>query len=236
MPVKDINKTLFIMNARTESERVPEKMVREFSDSCLFEIAVKKVLACESVPKDNFYVSVRDLRLVDIAQRNGVNIWHRSKESCKEPITLQGIFEWHTELSKRFDYYVNVNACNPIVRTSTIESFIEQFMNTEANGLLAVTSHKNLFWGEDNRLINKFNGDRKYLATMETKLAETVYQPANCLYAGRMSDIANDVYMGSFTKKGDPEFFLFPNEENFDIDEMWQFNLAQFMYNMIMGK
>jgi len=82
--MKDINETLFIINARTESVRVPEKIIRPFANSSLFEIAIKNLLK-SNLPKNNFYVSVRDERLIKIANKHNINIWNRSKNSCKEP-------------------------------------------------------------------------------------------------------------------------------------------------------
>ena len=40
--MKNINDVLFIIQARTQSTRVPNKMLRPFADSNLFEIAVNK--------------------------------------------------------------------------------------------------------------------------------------------------------------------------------------------------
>lgn len=232
--MKDINKTLFIMNARTESVRVPEKIIRPFAGSSLFEVAIKNLLKSNFLKK-NFYVSIRDERLIKIANKYDVNIWHRSKNSCKEPLTIQEIFEWSTELGKKYKWYVNFNACQSCVSTETINKFIDHFINSPFNGLLAVIGEKNIIWGEDGRMLNKFFGDKKYLATLETKLVEKYFKPANCLYAGKMNDIKNGIYMGSFTKKDDPELFHFPPEENFDIDEMWQFELAEQFFKMKYG-
>ena len=56
--MKDIKDVLVVVQARLNSERVPQKMIRPFNDTSLFEIAIKKILASKLIPKDNFYVSV----------------------------------------------------------------------------------------------------------------------------------------------------------------------------------
>ena len=40
---KNIKDTLFVIQARTQSTRVPNKMLKPFAESSLFEIAVKKI-------------------------------------------------------------------------------------------------------------------------------------------------------------------------------------------------
>ena len=51
--MKNINDIVFIIQARTQSTRVPNKMLRPFADSNLFEIAVNKILNSSIIPKDN---------------------------------------------------------------------------------------------------------------------------------------------------------------------------------------
>jgi len=55
---KEIKDILFVIQARTQSTRVPNKMLKPFDDSSLFEIAVKKILNSEIIPKNNFYLSI----------------------------------------------------------------------------------------------------------------------------------------------------------------------------------
>ena len=51
--MKNIQDTIFIIQARTQSTRVPNKMLRPFAHSSLFEIAIEKVLQSTIIPKDN---------------------------------------------------------------------------------------------------------------------------------------------------------------------------------------
>ena len=53
--MKNINNICFIIQARTQSTRVPNKMLRPFADSNLFEIAINKILQSSIIPKENFY-------------------------------------------------------------------------------------------------------------------------------------------------------------------------------------
>tara|TARA_Y100000592_G_scaffold91629_1_gene152089 strand:+ start:410 stop:1102 length:693 start_codon:yes stop_codon:yes gene_type:complete len=228
--MKNINDVLFIIQARTQSTRVPNKMLRPFADSNLFEIAVNKVLKSSIIPKENFYLGVMDNELINIAKKYNINYFIRSEESTQEPITLPKVFEWYNKLP--FKYYVNINACNPILKIETIDNFVNTFINSVCRGQFGVFEKKTFLFNNEGSMINKFYGDDKYLATLETKFVETCYEAAHSLYAGTMEDIGKEIYMGSFKKLNDPKFFIMDEIECFDIDWPWQFEIAEKVYKI----
>ena len=128
--MKDINDIAFIVQSRKGSTRVKNKMLRPFMDSCLFEIAIKKVLNSSVIPKENFYVSVYDDEFIDIANKYGVNVYHRSEDSIVEPVELPVVLGWHKDLPKKYKYWVSINGCNPILSIETIDNFVNSFINS----------------------------------------------------------------------------------------------------------
>ena len=226
--MKHLKDILFVIQARTQSTRVPNKMLRPFADSSLFEIAIRKILNSPTIPKDNFYLSIMDDELIEIAKKYDVNYFIRSEESTQEPVTLPKVFEWHNKLP--FKYYVHINSCNPMLKIKTIDRFIEQFMKSDCRGQFGVFEKKTFLFSNKGMMLNKFYGEDKYLATLETKFTETCYEAAHSLYAGRMKDIGEEIYMGSFKKEQDPSFFIMEEIECFDIDWPWQFELAEKLY------
>lgn len=226
--MKNINDIVFIIQARTQSTRVPNKMLKPFADSSLFEIAVEKVLQSKVIPKSNFYLSVMDEELITIAKKYEVNYFVRSEESTQEPVTLQKALEWYNKLP--YKYFVIINACNPLLKVETIDNFVRSFIEVESNGLFGVFEKKTFLFGNDGRMLNNFFGEDKYLATLETKFVETCYEAAHSLYAGSTEDIANGIYMGTFKNKNNPSFFVMDEIECFDIDWPWQFEVAEKLY------
>ena len=65
---------------------------------------------------------------------------------------------------------------------------------------------------------------------MNTKYLDSMYEAAHCLQAGKLSDIGQDIWMGKYLKKNDPELFTIPEDEAFDIDYEWQFKVAESLY------
>jgi len=220
--MKDIKDILFIIQARLNSQRVPNKMLRPFKDSNLFRIAMTKVLLSDFIPKDNFFVSVYEQELIDEANKLGANIFKRSHESANNDNDLQKIYEWHDKLP--FKYVIKINGCSPLLKTDTINDFTKQFIEQEEENLFGVIEQKDYFWNKEGALITPWPEDQ---TIMNTKAVEPTYKAAHVLYASRMDIIKDYEFMGDFQKEGGIKLFPMNELEAFDIDYEWQFKIAE---------
>lgn len=220
--MKDIKDILFIIQARMNSERVPNKMLKPFKGSNLFGIAMTKVLLSDYIPKENFYVSVHEQELIDEADKLGVNVFKRSHESANNDNDLKKIYEWHDKLL--FKYVIKINGCSPLLKTDTIDDFARQFIKQEEENLFGVIEQKDYFWNKEGRLITPWPEDQ---TIMNTKAVEPTYKAAHVLYASRMDIIKDYRFMGDFQKEGGIKLFPMNELEAFDIDYDWQFRLAE---------
>ena len=220
--MKDIKDILFIIQARLNSQRVPNKMLRPFKESNLFRIAMTKVLLSDYIPKDNFYVSVYEQELIDEAEKLGANIFKRSHESANNDNDLQKIYEWHDKLP--FKYVIKINGCSPLLKTDTINEFTRQFVEQEEENLFGVIEQKDYFWNKEGLMITPWPEDQ---TIMNTKAVEPTYKAAHVLYASRMDIIKDYKFMGDFSEEGGIKLFPMDEIEAFDIDYDWQFALAE---------
>ena len=220
--MKNINDVLFIIQARLNSQRVPQKMIKDFNGTNLFSVAIDKVLNSEIIPRDNFYVSICEDELIDIAESKGVNIYKRSYESANNDNSLQKIYEWHNKLP--FRYVVKINGCSPLLKTETIDGFVKQFIEQDEENLFGVIETKDYYWNKDGKLVTPWPEDQ---TIMNTKAVEVTYKAAHTLYASRMDLINNDMFMGDFQKEGGIKLYPMDELECFDIDYEWQFKLAE---------
>jgi CMP-N-acetylneuraminic acid synthetase len=222
--MKDISEVCFLIQARLNSERVPNKMIRPFNGSTLTDIALQKLVQ-SNAPNNQIYLSAHEPELIEIAQKYPINIFSRSYESANVDKGIQVLFEWWDKLP--FKYVVMVSACNPLLKVETINQFIENFLQTEHNGMFSVISKKNYFWSNTGRLLNQWPEGQDLL---NTKAVEPTYEAAHCLYASRMDLIGKGQWCGSWRKQNDPFLFEVNELESFDIDYEWQFNLAEQLY------
>ena len=225
--MKDINNILFIIQARMQSERVPQKMLKTFGDSSLFEIAINKILSSSLIPKNNFYVSVFENELKVVASKYGINIFHRSFESANNDNDLRTIYEWHDKLN--YKYVIKINGCSPLLKISTIDEFINTFLIQKEESLFGVIKTKDYYWNENGDLLTNWLSDQ---TIMNTKVVEITYKAAHVLYASRMDLIKNNMFMGNFNKQGDIKLYPMDEMECFDIDYEWEFELGKKLWEM----
>ena len=219
-----VNKSLkdicFIIQARLNSTRVPRKMIKPFSDTTLMELGILKVLDSKNIPKDNFYCSVYEEELVELCNKYDVNVFHRSEKSANEENTVSGMYEWSDKLP--YKYVVLINACAPLLKSETIDEFVAKYMHSDSDGLFGVIGKKQYYWNEDGDMITKWP---EGLTIMNTKMVETTYEAAHCLYASRMDTIKDGIWMGKT-----PLLYEMTELEAFDIDYPWQFEVGEVLY------
>lgn len=222
---KKIEDIGIIINARLNSQRIPDKMLKPFGETTLIDILFEKLKQSTIIPLDNIYLSAYEPELKKTAYKHSINIFHRSKVSANsEGQHLTELLEWHDKLP--FKYVVTISACNPLLKIETIDNFIKSFIESKKEGGFAVFKKKTYYWDKNHNSIT----DWKSLPIMNTKFVDPVYEAAHCLYASRMDIIKEEMWM---TTNGpdDIELFVMDELEAFDIDYPWQFTTAEILYN-----
>ena len=136
------------------------------------------------------------------------------------------MYEWWNKLP--FKYCVLINACAPFMKTETIENFTKAYLKSDSEGMFGVMEKKNYFWNKNFDLVTPWPEGQ---AVMNSKFVEKTYEAAHCLYAGRMDKIGEGVWMGDFNTPGEIELFPMQEEECFDIDYQWQFDMCESLYS-----
>lgn len=228
--MKDIKDVLFLCQARLESQRVPRKMIKPFAGTNLIEVLIEKIKKSSIIPTTNFYLSIHDEELIELANKHKVNFYRRSKKSALSENSVQEIYEWHDKLP--FKYVVLISACNPLLTIETIDKFTKQYLESPKGGMFGVIGKKQYFWDENGKMISPWPQEQKI---MNTKTMGTTYEAAHCLYASEMGIIKDGFWMDSKLPP-EPELYVIENElEIFDIDYPWQFDTAEILYKHFNG-
>jgi len=221
--MKNLNDIAIVIQARLNSQRIPYKMLKPFAGSSLIELLFKKITQSSVIDRTNVYFSAYENELKSVANKHGINIFTRSKESANEDNNLQLIYEWHDQLP--YKYVVLISACNPLLKIETIDNFILDFLKTKEEGEFAVFEKKTYYWNKQGMPITNWNE----APIMNTKTVELVYEAAHCLYASRL-DIIKDGYWMDDKYPPMPKLFVINELEAFDIDYEWQFKLGEQLY------
>jgi len=224
--MKDFDDIVFIVQARLNSQRVPNKMLRPFADKNLFGIVLDKLLSSNVIPSDQIYASVYEEELFFEANtKRNIRTFQRSYESANNDSDITKIFEWHDKLP--FKYVIIISACNPLLKVETIDAFVRQFMEQEEDNLFGVIEKKQYYWNKEGIMVTPWPEGQ---TLMNTKAVEPTYEAAHVLYASPMDLIKEHKYMGDFSKPGGIKLFKIDELEAFDIDYEWQFTTAELLY------
>ena len=188
---KNINDILFIVQARLRSERVPKKMIRKkFKNENLCVLLLRKIHQ-SIIPLENFYFSVHEPELKEIAKQCNVKVFYRSEESSQsEGESIQVIYEWFKLKSQGFKYVIMISACHPLLSVDTINKFIQYYLTSQYDSLFSVTEQKNYFWDKNGNCINKAAD-----GVMNTKYVSPLFVGAHCLYASTLSLIEENKFI-----------------------------------------
>lgn len=224
--MKKIEDVCVIVQARLSSQRCPRKMIRPFADSTLLDICIQK-LVDSKIPNENVWISVHEPELIELCEKYPVNIFKRSLVSAmSEGTPATEMYEWWDKIP--YKNIILVNACAPLLKKETIEKFFFDYIKEEQDGMFGVVEKKNYFWNSDGDLLTTLNE-----AVMNTKTAETIREAAHCLYASSLSSIGDGIWMGRFNVKNDIKLWTMAEDEIFDVDYEWEFDLYEKLYKAV---
>lgn len=228
--MKPLDSIAIVVQARLNSQRVPQKMIRPFYGTTLYDLVLEKIKEALPSKAEHIWASVYEPELVEIAQKHSVNIFNRSRASANNDNSLQMIYEWHDKLPENYKYVMLVSGCNPLLEPNTIREFYNKFVSQEEENLFAVMEKKQYYWNKEGSLVTPWPEGQ---TIMNTKAVEPTYEAAHVLYASRLDLIKQDKFMGDFEAPGGIKLFPMPELEAFDIDYEWQFKVGEKLYETL---
>ena len=216
-----------VIQSRLGSTRVPGKMLKDFAGTTLVDILLTKLMKSKEVTPDQIYFCVGDDELIEVGSKYPINVVRRSKESLNEEKDITVLFEWHKHIPT--DHLVMVSACNPLLKIETIDKFIREYKESDQEGAISVFESNNYFWNPEGKMLNKWP---EGFTSMNTKYVEATRVAAHCMYGSRVDLISK----GGWVTDSIPyevELVSMPELEAFDIDEPWQFDVAETLYERL---
>lgn len=213
-----------VIQSRLGSTRVPGKMLKPFAGSTLVDILINKLLQSKEITPNQIYFCVGDKELINKGNEYPINIIKRSDASLNEEKDITTLFEWHKDIPTK--HIVMISACNPLLKIETIDKFIQEYKESNHEGAISVYETGNYFWNESGEMLNKWP---EGFTSMNTKFVDRTKVAAHCMYGSRVDLIAK----GGWVTDKIPykvELITMPELESFDIDEPWQFEVAETLY------
>lgn len=215
-----------IINARTQSSRLPNKVVHSFADSTLFEISIQKMIQIKS---EHRYVSIYDgddvLMGIYEKYKHQVGLISRSFDSVSTGKKHQRVTFAHY-LKVPTKYIMVINPCAPLIKINTYQQSLRQFLSSDFNTLTSVIEKNNIFFNSSREVINSSSYD------VSTQNNEIVYEMAHSFHIFDKDFFADKGYFWDYTKNN-PYLFVVSSEEAYDIDYQLDFDICEYLYKKV---
>jgi CMP-N-acetylneuraminic acid synthetase len=216
--MKENKKIGIYIPGRLKSERLPNKLILPLGDSCLWEIACKKLNALPE--KYDKYVLCCDDALIEIASNyENLQIIRRDEQTAEVDGPLTFIFKELNQVDNT--HLMFLNPCLSVLRAETILGALEYFENSNKEYGTSVVKYKNWLWDEDKKNLTPID-----YTTLSTKSIPVHYEAAHCFH------IFNKKMFFETGKmlNQDLELIEIPKAELIDVDDLTDYEYAKYLH------
>jgi CMP-N-acetylneuraminic acid synthetase len=218
-------KMVAIVPMRHSSERVPGKNYRDFAGKPLFHHVVDALLGCSLI--DKVIIDTDSPIVIEQAKQKypEVIILERPEHLRDGAIAMNDVLlNIINQVPSQF--YLQTHSTNPILKSSTIESGIRQFLSIYPmyDSLFSVTRKQVRYWDP---LARPLNHNQNIL--LRTQDLPPVYEENSCMYV-----FTKEILERKHNRIGDRPFMFEMEEiEAQDIDVELNFLMAEFLYKQV---
>ena len=211
-------KIVAIVPVRKGSQRVVSKNTRDFAETNLLKLKLDILRQLKGI--DEIIVSTDCEKCTRIAQENNIKVHIRDNFHSGSTVTNDEHW-YHIANITPGDIVFMAQVTSPMVKVSTYQKAINKIIEDESiDSIVSVSEEKKFLW-EDNKPIN--------YDISRTPKSQDLPNIFSLNFA--ISIIDKDVMMKKRNVVGDKPYFLYLNKvESVDIDDIFDFEFAEFLY------
>lgn len=217
-----MKKLVALIAVRAGSQRVPNKNIRNFSNSNLLEIKIEQLKKVKGI--DEIIVNSDSQEMLEIAKNMGVTAVKRDEYYATSYVSMSEVYKHFAETTDS-EYIMYANVTNPLLEPSTYEKAINMFFENIKNhdSLASCNQIKEFMW-LDGKPIN-----------YDTKKQPRSQDLPNIVALNfAISIISKKLMSEKMNIIGDnPIFFELDEVESVDIDTSLDFFLAEKLYETL---
>lgn len=237
MPFEN-NKILAIIPARGGSKRLPGKNIKKIGGKPMIAHAILAALGSRYI--DRVIVSTDDPAIAKVAKKYGAEVpFMRPAELASDtaptlPVLQHAVTYMESQAGFKPDLTVLIQPTNPLVRSEDVNGAIEKMIATKTNSCFSVceiSQRPEWMYRMDSGLVKLFLKQK----TGPTKRSQEL--PRLAIINGSVYATKYDTLM----KRGrirdeNTSIYVMPRERSVDIDDLFDFELAEFLLNRQNGK
>lgn len=215
-----------LLPMKAHSKRIPNKNIRQFNGKPLFHWILNTLMACPSI--DLIYIDTDSKAIMKDVEKNfnysKIRIAIRPKKLRGDDVSMNDIIR-HDIQNVEADIYLQTHVTNPLLTITTIEQAILTFVSSWVlcpsiyDSLFSVTPLNVRLWSKSEPL----NHEKSDIPCTQ-KLDPSFMENSNIYIFTKESFLENNHRIGK-----NPIMFEMSKEEAWDIDEMIDFEIAEFL-------
>jgi N-acylneuraminate cytidylyltransferase len=220
-------KNVAFIPARSGSKGVPGKNIKYIHGKPLIAWSIEQALAANCV--DDVYVSTDCQQIKAIAEHWGAKVpFMRPPEISGDSATTESavmhFINWASQNTLSFDYLTLMQATSPFRYSGQLDKAMKQFIREDADSMVTVTKTHRFIWKYPNNpqaSYDVFNRPRR----QEIRAEDEIYFENGSFYISKI-----EVYKKYNNRLGGKiAMFEMAPEESFEIDDVLDFELTEFM-------
>ncbi len=226
---------LGVIPARGKSKRLPKKNILSLYGKPLIYYTIEA--AKNSCKLDRFIVSTEDDNIAKISESFGAKVLPRPQTLALDNTPTEDVILDVIEQLKNKEEYlpkviVLLQPTSPLRTSQDIDIAIEMFLSSKSKSLISVTEYDHSpYWAfsiEKDMLKPEF-GKKYFKRSQEMK---KLYRPNGAIFIISAKNLLK--YKSFYTEKISP--FILPPERSIDIDDEFDFSIAEFLLKRFEGK
>jgi len=230
-----MNQILAIIPARSGSKRIPKKNIRILYGKPLLVYTIDAVKNSNHVTR--FIVSTEDDKIAQVSQSFGAEVIMRPPELARddsptEDVIINVLEQLRNKEQYTPDLIILLQPTSPLRTTEDIDTAIKTFLTSTRDSLISVTEYDHTpYWAfriEKGVLKPEFTQGSLKRSQDVPKL----YRPNGSIFITRMETFLKN--RSFYTNQIIP--YIMPRERSIDIDDEFDFSLAEFLLKTNEGK
>lgn len=162
----------------------------------------------------------------EAAEHFDVTVFDRPERLCGDHVSMNQII-LHDVAAVDADVYLQTHCTNPLLQPETVDDAISTFLDSDADSLFSVTPLQTRLWDGDGEPVNH---ERDQL--QRTQDLDPIYEENSNLYVFTRDSVERrENRIGD-----DPEMYPMDEAEATDIDEMIDFEFAEYLHKRRHGE
>jgi CMP-N-acetylneuraminic acid synthetase len=218
-------RVIALMPMKGESERVPNKNMRDFNGQPLCSVMLDKLVGSDLIDQVLVNTDSNQIKNFIESRYDKVNVIERPAELIGHDVSMNKIID-HDISQSPADVYLQTHSTNPLLRLETITAAIEKFIENKSkkDSLFSVTRFQTRFYKENGKALNH---DPEML--IKTQDLPVLYEENSCIYI-----FTKEAFEKNKRRIGDkPILFEINQLEAVDIDVEEEFVLAEKLHKLL---